>query len=61
MSRHLAFHVIQRQCIAYLPCLLLLRAVKQSDRKLKALPSKLRAMFTVYFQVTSVSTTLVKL
>lgn len=46
MSRHLAFHVIQSQYVAYLPCLLLLKAVKQSDRKLKALPSNLREMFT---------------
>lgn len=50
MSRHLAFYVIQSQYVAYLPCLLLLKAVKQSDRKLKALPSNLRDVYWFAFK-----------
>lgn len=44
-GRHLPFLVIQSQHIAYLPCMLLLRAVKQSDRKLKAFPHNSKVIF----------------
>jgi len=49
------------QRVAYPPSLLLLRAVKQSDRKLKALPHNSKVMLIGFFQAISASTTLVEL